>query len=587
MTYYPAAQPDTQDMARQNRENPLRKLLLTLAILVTTLFFILFYIYPLGVILKVGLFADGRLDTGALFSLFTSDYLPRVLWFTFWQAVVSTVLTLLLAFPGAYVLARFQFRGKSLIRALATLPFVLPTVVVAAAFLAFIGPAGIINNWLRDILSLDAGPIQINQTVWIILLAHVFFNYSVALRLLSAYWQSLPPALTQAAQMLGASPLRAFFEVTLPLLRPAVMAAAALVFIFCFTSFGVIVILGGPRFATMEVEIYRQALNLFNLPVAAALSLWQLLFTFVLMWFYTRTQASIAHPARLAAGRATERPARTPRQKLLVYGNVAAIMTLIGSPLLALVVRSLRGESGPTLVYYRTLFTNRSNSLFFVPPGEAILNSVLIALAAMLTAVVLALIAAQALTGWEPSPGQARGELRPRLSRLLDALLMLPLATSAVTLGLGYLIALGRPPLNLRTSILLLPIAHTVIAIPFVLRSVLPGFRGIPPSLREAAAVMGADRWRVWREVDWPLIRRPLLVGAVFAFTISLGEFGATVFLTRPETPTMPVAIYRFLGRPGALNYGQALAMSVLLMLVCVVAFVVIERFRENGEGEF
>jgi thiamine transport system permease protein len=164
---------------------------------------------------------------------------------------------------------------------------------------------------------------------------------------------------------------------------------------------------------------------------------------------------------------------------------------------------------------------------------------------------------------------------------------MLPLATSAVTLGLGYIIALGRPPLNLRASILLLPIAHAVVAMPFVLRSVLPGFRGIPISLREAAAVMGADGWRVWREVDWPLIRRPLLIGALFAFTISLGEFGATVFLARPETPTMPVAIFRFLGRPGAVNYGQALAMSVLLMLVCVVAFLAIEHFRLGGEGEF
>ncbi len=251
---------------------------------------------------------------------------------------------------------------------------------------------------------------------------------------------------------------------------------------------------------------------------------------------------------------------RTPRQKALVYGNVAAILILIGSPLLALVARSVRGQDGPTLAFYRALFTNRDDSLFFVPPGEAIFNSVLIALAAMMMSVVLGLIAAQVLTSWE------RAKRRVALSRALDALLMLPLATSAVTLGLGYIITFARPPLNLRSSILLLPIAHAVVAIPFVLRSVLPGFRGILPSLREAAAVLGADGWRVWREVDWPLVRRPLLVGALFAFTISMGEFGATVFLARPETPTMPVAIFRFLGQPGALNYGQALAMSVMLM---------------------
>ena len=177
-------------------------------------FFILFYFYPLGAILRLGLLAEGRLNTAALTELFSSSYLLRVLWFTTWQAVVSTALTLLLAFPGAYVMARYRFRGKSLVRAVATLPFVLPTVVVAAAFLALIGPSGVINSWLRDVLALESAPLKLDQTVWIILLAHVFYNYSIALRILSAYWQNLPPSLSQAAQMLGASPPRAFVAVT-------------------------------------------------------------------------------------------------------------------------------------------------------------------------------------------------------------------------------------------------------------------------------------------------------------------------------------------------------------------------------------
>ena len=562
---------------------PIRRLLLGGVFLLPFVFFALFYFYPLAAILRLGLLAEGRLDTAALGQLFTSRSILGVLWFTLWQAVVSTLLTLILAVPGAYVLARYRFRGQALIRAVATLPFVLPTVVVAAAFVALIGPSGVVNNWLMDVLSLDVPPIRLSQTVWIILLAHVFYNYSVALRLLSAYWQNLPPSLTQAAQMLGASPGRAFVEVTLPLLRPAILAAAALVFTFTFTSFGVIVVLGGPRFATLEVEIYRQAVNLFNLPVAAALALWQIVFTFILMLFYTRTQARISRPLRLDARRGIERPVRTGREKLLVTGNAAATLVLIGAPLLALVGRSLRGANGPTLAYYRALFTNRDDSLFFVPPAAAIGNSLAIALAATLLAVTLGVISAQLLTRWEQPPAGA-GRGRVVLARLLDPLLMLPLATSAVTLGLGYLIALGRPPLNLRASVVMLPIAHAVVAVPFVLRSVLPGFRGILPSLREAAAMLGADGWRVWREVDWPLIRRPLLVGALFAFTISMGEFGATVFLVRPETPTMPIAIYRFLGQPGALNYGQALAMSVLLLLVCAMGFVAIEHFRIGGE---
>jgi len=563
----------------------LRRLLTGLILALPALFFLLFYFYPLGIILGQGLAPGGRPDLTAFGELFRSGRFWRVLWFTTWQAAVSTLLTLLLAFPGAYVLSRYRFRGKTAVRTLATLPFVLPTVVVATAFVALIGPQGVLNNWLADLFNLESGPIRLSQTVWIILIAHVFYNYSVALLLLGAYWQNLGPALSQAAQLLGASPWRAFREVTLPLLAPAIMAAAVLIFIFCFTSFGVIVILGGPRFATLEVEIYRQALNLFNLPAAAALALWQIVFTFILMRFYTRTQARLTRPMPTGPRRAIERPVATTRQKVLVYGNVAAIVILIGGPLLALVARSFRGAAGPTTAFYRALFANVDNSLFYVPPARAIANSVLIALAAMLLAVTLGLISAQLLAGLERR-GPATAWV-PRLARLLDPVLMLPLATSAVTLGLGYLIAFGRPPLNLRASIIILPIAHAVVAIPFVMRSVLPGFRGIRPSWREAAAVLGAGGWRVWREVDWPLIRRPLLVGALFAFTISLGEFGATVFLARPETPTLPVAIFRFLGRPGALNFGQALAMSVLLMLVCAVAFAAIERLRDGNETGF
>ncbi len=542
-------------------------------------FFLLFYFYPMAAIVRVSFAPDGRLVLEPLQELIRTSYYLRTLWFTTWQAALSTVLVLLLAMPGAYVFARYQFRGKATIRALSTLPFVLPTVVVANAFLSLLGPSGLLNGWLMDWFNLAEPPIQLYHTLWMILLAHVFYNYSVALRMISSFWQNLGPELPQAAQMLGASPTRAFWTVTLPLLRPAIWASAVLVFIFCFTSFGVVLILGGPQFATIEVEIYRQAVNLFNLPVAAALSLLQIVFTFVLMWVYTRTQSKLAQPLDLKSRQAIEKPIRTNRDRLIVGGNLALMLVLLGAPLLALVLRSVTGQDGFTLRYYQELFVNRTGSLFFVPPVEAVVNSTAFALATVLLAGTLGLIGAVMLVRADKSSGWG--------ARLLDPLLMLPLATSAVTLGFGFIVALNKPPLNLRSSILLVPIAHTLVAIPFVIRSLLPSMRAINPRLREAAAMLGADPPQVWRQIDWPLIRRALLVGAVFAFTISMGEFGATLFVARPQTPTMPVAIFRFLGQPGALNYGQALAMSTLLMLVCTIGFIAIERFRVGDEGEF
>lgn len=556
-----------------------------LLLLLPVLFSALFYFYPLVAILRLSFAPQGEVEWGALGKLVSTPYYGRVLWFTVWQAAVSTLLVLLLALPAAYVFARYRFRGQQTLKTISTLPFVLPTVVVANAFTALLGPNGLINRWLVGWFDLAAPPIQLNQTIWMILLAHVFYNYSVALRIVSTFWQNLGDDLPQAAQMLGASPRRAFWAVTWPLLRPAIVAAGSLIFLFCFTSFGVVLILGGPRFATLEVEIYRQAVNLFDLPVAGALSLLQIGFTFGLMVWYSRVQARMTRPLALQAAKRTARPVRTGADRLVVGANLAVMGLLLALPLAALLLRSFTGADGLTLQFYRELFINRRGSIFFVPPATAVFNSTAYALVTMLLAVTLGLLAALLLTQKETKLTIGKRQLA--IGNWLDPLFMLPLATSAVTLGFGFIVALNRPPFNLRSSLVLVPIAHTLVAMPFVLRSVLPALRSISPSLREAAAMLGASPPQVWRHVDWPLIRRALLVGAVFAFTISMGEFGATLFIARPQTPTMPVAIFRFLGQPGALNYGQALAMSSLLMLVCAAGFAAIERFRAGDEGEF
>jgi len=212
---------------------------------------------------------------------------------------VSTLLTVILAMPGAYIFARYRFPGKSLLQALTTVPFVMPTIVVAAAFNALLGPRSHLNLALMALFGLQRPPINLQHTIWIILLAHVFYNYTVVLRIVGGFWANLNPRLEEAARLLGADSWRAFWQVTLPLLAPALVAAALLVFIFCFTSFGVVLILGGPRFATLEVEIYRQTVHLFNLPLAATLSLAQITLTLAMTSVYTRLQARTARPLQL------------------------------------------------------------------------------------------------------------------------------------------------------------------------------------------------------------------------------------------------------------------------------------------------
>lgn len=531
------------------------------------LFLALFYFYPLVKIFFLS-FSPNQAATGSgLSRFFTTTIYLRILWFTCWQAALSTLLTLVVALPGAYIYAHYTFKGKALVRVLTTIPFVLPTVVTAAAFRALLGDGGLLNALLMNGFNLDTPPISLDQTIWFFLLAHVFYNYALVIRIVGGYWAGLAPEIQQAAGMLGASPKKVFTTITLPLLMPAIGSAALLIFIFCFTSFGVVLILGGPGYATLEVEIYRQAIHLFNLPMAAALSLIQILINFFLMWLHARFSQGANLSWFGGGGSRKLHVASSPMQKFLLTANLGFMGVLLLTPLLALILRSLLGEHGWTLSYYLALFTVESSSLFFVPPFAAITNSIGFALATMLLALFLGLSASAFL-----ALPQKRG------AALWDAVIMLPLATSAVTLGFGYIITLNKPPLNLRDSVLLVIFAHTLVAFPFVIRCLLPSMQRIPATLREAAALLGASPFKIRLTIDLPLITKALLAAAVFAFAISMGEFGASTFVTRPDTPTLPVAIFRFLSRPGELNYGQAMAMSVILMLVTSLAFILLEK---------
>lgn len=554
-------------------------------------FLALFYFYPLGSILAVS-FERG--EGGAAFQLleaFTSPTVRRVLAFTIGQAALSTLLTLLLGLPGAYLLARFDFRGKALFQALSGIPFVLPTLVVAAAFNALLGPRGWVNLALMDWLNLSQPPIQFLNTFTAIIVAHVFYNTTIVLRIVGDFWAHLDPRLVQASQVLGANLVQTLLRVTLPLLAPAIAAAALLVFIFDFTSFGVILVLGGPRFATLEVEIYYQAISLFNLPMAASLALLQLLCTLALTIVYTHLSAGLGRPLGLRPRRYTQRRLLGWRSRLVAAMLLGFISAFLIMPLAALALRSFTsqevgtrpasGATGPelhfTLNNYRELTINRRSTIFYAPPATAVAVSLGYAAATVVLALALGLPAAWALARDQSS----------RLNRLLDPVLMLPLGTSAVTLGLGFIVALDQPPLDLRASPLLVPLAHTLVAFPFVVRSLTPALRSIRPRLRQAAAVMGASPPQVLRTIDLPMVGRALLVAATFAFTISIGEFGATALIARPEYPTIPIAIYRYLGLPGALNYGQAMALSTILMGATAVGMLAIERFRIAEVGEF
>ncbi len=534
-------------------------------------FALLFLVYPLQSILRESLVGESA-SLADLRPLWSDSYYLERLWFTTWQAIVSTGITLALAMPCAYVFAHYDFRGKSLVMAVVTIPFVLPTVVVAVAFSALLGPSGIANSALLQLPGVEAAPIDLSNSIWLILAAHVFYNVALASRIIAASWTTIDPRIGEAAAILGAGRFERFVRVTLPQLRAAILAAGSLVFLFCFTSFGVILILGGPHYSTIETEIYRELIFIFRPPLAAALAMIQLAVTFGFLAVYSSL-------SRSSGGAATAQRTRVPRssrEAALAATVIVLLLVFTAAPLLALAERSVHSSGGYTLEFYRSLGENVRRQALFITPFRAIWNSLTFAGIATLLALPLGTLTAYGAQ-----------KLRPRLGSLVEAFLLLPLGVSAVTLGLGFIITFDEAPLNLRETRWLLIVAHTLAAYPFVARAVSAQLRSIDPRLREAARVLGEGATGVFLRVDLPLIWRSVVVGAVFAFATSMGEFGATLLIARPEWPTLPVAIFRYLGQPGELNYGQALAMSTILMAVTGAGFVIIDRLRVRQLGTF
>ena len=521
-----------------------------------------FFALPVSGMVSRGFWPDGTFDPGGVFDVLTRSRVHQVLWFTLWSAALATVITVLLGVPVSYVLYRLRFPGRGALRALVFLPFVLPTVVVGVAFRTLLTESG------------PLGGLGLDGTAAAIIAALVFFNVSVVVRTVGGMWEGLDRRAEEAAAALGASPRQVFTSVTLPALRPAILSAASVVFLFCSTAFGVVLTLGGLRYATVETEIYLLTTRFLDLQAAAALSVLQLAVVMVLLLVTSRAKAS-------RTGRAVASPRRPSRNDLPWLATTFGVLALLLLPIATLLVRSLQGGDGWSLANYRRLGSVDDDSALLVPVTEALSNSLRIAVDATLLAVVLGL-AVSVVVSRVPKTGGER-----RTLGVLDGLFMLPLGVSAVTVGFGFLITLDRPPIDLRSSGLLVPIAQAMVALPLVVRIIAPVLRSIDDRQRQAAASLGAGPLRVFATVDLPLTWRPLLAGTGLAFAVSLGEFGATSFLARPDFPTLPVVIFHLIGRPGEANFGMALAASVVLAAVTALVIAAVERLRVGSMGAF
>lgn len=482
-----------------------------------------------------------RLDS---LNLLRTTAIRDIVWFTTWQALASTVFALLIATPVAFCMANFKFTTQRIITSLISMPFILPSIVVGVAFLQIL-------------------PRNSHRTAFALILAHVYFNFGFAVRLISNRWLQIHPHQDDAARTLGASSRKVFLTLTLPLLRKATTNAALVVFTLCFTSYGVVRILGGPSRSTIETEIYFRAMQLGDVSGAMLLSALQVVIIVMLFYASTKTRRNVVEQtSRPTISR--QKPLRTKAQKTIVAVIISSATMFALAPVFAVALKSVITNSKFTIASWREVFRNPDIL-------QSLSKTIMYALVAMTLATLLGLFCACAI---------AYGNER---LRIISALTTMPLVISAVSIGLGLIITFDQRPFDWRGAQFMLPLAHALVALPLTMRIIAPVLQTIPDSIRQASSVLGASSWQTWRNIDFKIIRRAIISGAAISATVSIGEFGASSFLTHRGAETLPITISRLLSRPGDSLQSQAFVLATLLVLFSTVIIFVIDSLDSSS----
>jgi thiamine transport system permease protein len=492
---------------------------------------------------------------------FSGDWLAQILepktlgvvWFTLWQAVISTLITVILAIPGSYLLYRRHFPGQQIVNALITVPFVLPSIVVAIGFTVFRG----VHEFYQGL-----GLTFLAEPVYWIIAAHVFVNYSIAVKTIGGVWASLDSDTESAAELDGAGRFRTLISVSLPQLRPAIYSAAALVFLFSATSFGIVLVLGGGQIQTIETAIFFAATQRLDLELAAALVLVQTLITGLAFVIGTKLSGGVFGLEQVFVG--ARKPKVDGRDLFAILFSSGIWIGLLAMPLILVLFQSFSVSAVFGFDNYLNLGTRGARDLLNITFVEATGNSVRNMSIAASIAFVLGTFISWLLT-------------RTRF-KSLDLVFLLPLGVSSVVLGFGFLVAFDAEWFSLRSSWLIVPLAQSLIALPMVIRIVYPALLSIGKEPIEQAQLDGASSFQIWRFVESKLIRGVLLTALGFAAIISIGEFGASAFLANGSQATIPTLLFRLISRPGDQNYGMAMAVSAILIVLSAVIVYLVSR---------
>ncbi len=498
---------------------------ITYSVLAFSIFALIFFI---PVILTLA-----NADTQSIKTILNQPYYRHILGFSLIQAVLSAFFSLLIGLPGAWIMNNIDFRFKKTVKSIYAIPFILPSILVVLGFVIFYGNSGFLSRIIGHKLNLM-------YSFKAVIMAHVFYNFPVVITITGDAMSKLDRRIEESAQNSGAGDLRIIFSITLPRLMNSILSSFLMVFLYCFTSFAIVLILGGgPAMTTTEVEIYRLARINLDIPMAASLSLCSITIVMLILFLQnTLENKSVIHEEISVY---TKKRIISKSVKLL--GNVYVILSVlfIVCPVVSVVIRSFIASSSRAGKVFLSLNAYRSLS------WDCLKQTFSIGVSSALIAVFIAL-----------------GILRKGNSIIT----MLPLVVSSAIVGLGYLVVSEH--LSFLPNTILIILAHSVIAMPFALKSIRSIYVKIPQSYGEIARLEGCSQYKYFTLVELPILKKPIISSFLFCFCLSCGELNATVILGNSQINTIPLQIKHMIS---SYNYQGACAWGTILIVLCFAFF--------------
>lgn len=503
-----------------------------------------------------------------------NTYLQRVIRFSLFQASASTALSLATAIPVALALShKPTFPGRSLIVSLFSLSLVIPTIVAIYGIVAVFGRTG----WANDLLALLAiEPLTLYGLPGI-LIAHVFFNMPLAARVLLNALESIPADNWKLCRQLGMTPWSIFRHLEWHRMKPQLPSLALLIFALCFTSFAIVMTLGGgPRSTTIEVAIYQALRFDFDITLAVTLACVQLIICLLLMALSTFMRQdsnmgfAINQPElKRKPGLASEHPRQGLWQgapwQVLHGGVLLVAIIFVLSPLLALILSSINNQTLRVLQDMTTL--------------SALANTVAVSASAACLSVTIGLCL---LT----STRHLRVRLqRDRTSQWVQMAGNIILVLPPLVLGTGLFLLL-RPWADVFSiALVLVVMINSLMALPFVLRILEGPMMSIASTQDKLTRSLGIQGWNRWRYIDWPQIRKPLALSLALSATLSAGDLSAIALFGSERVRTLPLLLYQ---RMGSYRLEEAAVTAGILLLACLMMFVIVQRLvggRKHAEA--